>query len=1028
MGGWRQFATEHRTLGRAIPVAVTGGVLLLCMGACIGVPCFPTGIKYGLWLEDCPDTDLRLGARVSAQGLLRGEEGWVDLQPYVRFLEGEGPDAWPVEHGIKRGYDVELSLLDDTGEPVEGFEVVEWDRAGTTRRAKVSLPVVPDGDYTLRVHFSSMEEVEVDTNLPLYAPAVAHLATDRPLYKPGQTVLLRSVLLKRTDLTPLEGRPGRWRILAPDGTEMLVEKDRAGAFGVADSSFPLDVRAEVGTWTATWESGDTSDSVRFDVRPFRLPRLTVELEPSASWYGISDRLVVQGTATYTSGAPVSNAPVSATVARVDGRWPPPIAWEEPFETRTDAAGRFTVDLGPVPSDLMEKATLAMSASVTEEAGEVARGSTRLVLSKDDLAVEAVTELGNGLVEGFNNRAYLRVTTPDGRPLRGADIEVSNPWEVQGKPRQARTDEDGVAAIQLDPGAPVTVVIPAPPVRQRPVQVADPYVSSAMELTRSGGLDLAERRAVDTAVRAVARCGDLNVGDASVSVGLRVSAGGAVTRALSGDSPVEQCVSRAMRGVRFPMADERTFTLTWLVPDTKRPYFALSHQEAYGSKASSVIRSINHAALEARRCMEPGQGLGGSEALELHWSLTEGSTAIAVTGVDVRRTAGLSPTARACVGRSFAGLRLDEPARGDALGAAVATLQVPGNAGVMAPQDRTETGYELKVAAATDGAALGQTRIVLPVGYVPPLRMRATPSLASPGDQVVVEMFRGEDFYGEIPEELWLYEGTAKVDEADVDTEARKVTFQIPSDVDGFLHVEYAGARAVVYVKPDDPLEVALSTDRAVYKPGETAVLTVSTTAGGQPSPAGVGLMGVDSTLGQLAPLLGPDDFGRVTVRATADEPAFGAFDPRALVLGQVRGENAAKAAVLRITQLPMDPAGDQAAYGSGSSVHDDEEVLTTSFYRALEQVVVLVRAWETSAPEGETMSPKLMAQLYGQALDGLEAAGEPAVDAFGRELELQVLPHDLLVQLDPRQVVADGTRLPEDIVSWTRYVDEEVRR
>ena len=44
------------------------------------------------------------------------------------------------------------------------------------------------------------------------------------------------------------------------------------------------------------------------------------------------------------------------------------------------------------------------------------------------------------------------------------------------------------------------------------------------------------------------------------------------------------------------------------------------------------------------------------------------------------------------------------------------------------------------------------------------------------------------------------------------------------------------------------------------------------------------------------------------------------------------------------------------------------------------------------------------------------------------ELTLDILPEDLLAQVDPRQVVADATRLPEDVVSWERYVAEEVAR
>ena len=43
---------------------------------------------------------------------------------------------------------------------------------------------------------------------------------------------------------------------------------------------------------------------------------------------------------------------------------------------------------------------------------VATGAASVLLSEDPIAVQAVTELGDGLVQGFNNRVYLRATTAD----------------------------------------------------------------------------------------------------------------------------------------------------------------------------------------------------------------------------------------------------------------------------------------------------------------------------------------------------------------------------------------------------------------------------------------------------------------------------------------------------------------------------------------------------------------------------------------------------------------------------------------
>jgi hypothetical protein len=373
------------------------------------------------------------------------------------------------------------------------------------------------------------------------------------------------------------------------------------------------------------------------------------------------------------------------------------------------------------------------------------------------------------------------------------------------------------------------------------------------------------------------------------------------------------------------------------------------------------------------------------------------------------------------------VRLARPAARDDLGTATLTLSVPSAPSARTARATTTTGYELAVIAAQDGAEVGRTRLTLPVGAVPTLRLRATPTLARAGEAVQIEVLRGPDWSGTLPREVVLYEGSLEVDRAELDPDTRTATFQLPEGVDGFLHVDVGGARAVVFVAPAGPLEVALSTDAAAYRPGERATLTVRTTAGGVGQAAGVGLVGVDQSLSQLAPLLGPDELGRVTVRASSDRPAFDAFDARALALGQVRGEHAALAAVLRISSVPTDPAGDERLYASATSTDDAEAALLTGFYRTYEALVPLVRAWEAEAPAGEVMDPARMVALWDAALDVVEAAGTPPVDGYGRRLRLPVLPGDLLRQVDPRQVVADGTRLPEDVVDWERFVAREVR-
>jgi len=1009
-----------------LPVAGFGSIVILCWGLCFGFPCMGMAARYGLWIDRCPADDLRLGSEVQAYGLIREGKGTVNLRAYARYLEGDGGQAHPVEGNLRRGFSASFVLLDGEDKPVDGLIVESEGRSGSWHNYTVELPDVPDDDYIVRATVKApFETVSVDVPLALYAPALAHVATDRPLYKPGQDVKIRSVLLRRTDLSPIDGRPGRWRIRAPNGDEMMVEKDRAGGFGIADTEFPLDDRAVHGTWKAIWESGSARDEVNFDVRPFKLPRFTVELEPSLRWFGHGDDIVVDGTARYSSGAPVADASVQVRVGKTEGRWPPPLAWEETIEVQTDAHGRFEVDMGKVPSDLIELAKLSMSAKVTEAAGEVATGAVTLVLSEDDLMVDAVTELGDGLVGGFNNRAYLRVLTPDGKAVRNADVVIENPWDPTQKKREAKSDADGVLAIQLDPGEPVTVRIPGVPSRYRALVPDPPYISSAQQMGASRSLSMDERRAFDRAVPAVALCGDFAPGGRNVSLGLRVSAAGVVQSAISGDDQLSRCVVAATKAVRLPAGPVSTYTITWYVTDSQRPSVSASLTAAHGSAPSVVM---NDAALRARRCVKLERGSSGATLFKSHWRVNVGSTAIDWGLYQTPGRTGLNPTELGCIKSALQSAALVEPAKVPALGVGSFSLSVPRGQSLGGASASSRTGYELGVAATVDGQLIGKTRHILNVGAIPQLRMRATPSLAKPGDEIVVELLRGPGYRGEIPEELYFYEGTREVAEVEVDQKKRTATFTIPDDVEGFVRSEYNGARTIIFVEPTDRLSVGMSTDKPAYSPGETAKLTVTTKLGEAPTEAAVSLSGVDSTLGQLVTLLGPDDFGRVTVRAEADKPAFSSFDPRALALGQIRGENAAKAAVLRITNLPADYAGDAGVSGNAVTMDNDVEVLTMGFYRALEHLTKRVGKWEKEAPEGDTMSPELMVSLWNEALaDGMAGEHKP-VDAFGRELTVDLLPQDLLVQLNPRNVVRDGVRLSEDVVDWQRYVNEEVSR
>ena len=89
------FNAEVRSVRRKMLLGMGGGgvaSMLLCWGVCIGYPCFSTGLSYGMWMDQCPATDMRLSVTADAS-LIRGQKGSVNVLTTARFLRGKGAQA-----------------------------------------------------------------------------------------------------------------------------------------------------------------------------------------------------------------------------------------------------------------------------------------------------------------------------------------------------------------------------------------------------------------------------------------------------------------------------------------------------------------------------------------------------------------------------------------------------------------------------------------------------------------------------------------------------------------------------------------------------------------------------------------------------------------------------------------------------------------------------------------------------------------------------------------------------------------------
>ncbi len=1003
-----------------VAIAAGLGLAALLMGS---DTCEEAWLRYGIRIGTCPDGRIRQTAELGASSLRRGAKGWVSFRASAHYTTAAVDQVLtaPVEDVRS----IELTLLDAKNTATK--LPVTWNGTGADRSAELTLPEVPDGDYKLHAKFvTRIGPGELDVPLPLYTPARIHVLTDRPLYEPGNTVQFRAVVLKARDLSPIDGRPGTWILKDPTGEVLLEEKAPAGDWGVVAGSFPLDKGAATGRWTIAWQSAEATDEVGFTVEPFTLPRFRVEATASKPFYRAGDTPNIKGAVIYSSGAPVANAAIDITWT-IDGAWPPPREWTDkllPKKAVTGANGRFELALPKIPDDLQGQVTMAARLSAVDPAGDRVEGGAAVLLSKDGIQASAVTELGDGLVEGFNNRMYVRVTTPDGGVVRATKVTIKRAWQANDNGTTVETDDDGVAALQLDPGPAVNVVIPPMPWRPapKPQLVARGEVT---DLIGDEGASLADQVELDKWLAALAPCAKwFSAEDASARIGMRIDAGGGIVTVGGGSSPLDRCVIDVARTRRFPAGAERMYTVIFNFTDPELSTLTASVESAL-DEPEGLAAQMTTLARSTRDCLPQVDGAEGRLPMMLTWRTRAGSKDVELGAWIKDPAGGEAKAAMPCVtSRINPGKRIElaDKAAADSLGIVRFGVQIPASAAQERPQATTMLGYELLVTADTEGKP--STRLRVTPGTVPPLRLRVTPVIAKPGDTITAELIRGPDFHGTLPKKLYVTWLKGKPLEPALD-DNRKATFQIDAKAEGWVEVKGADVRALVYVKPQAELEVAVKPQQPQYAPGQMAQLDVSTKIGGRGGRAAVGLFGVDQSLSQLVPLPGPDDMARVRPKVETGTPAFGVLDGQALALGRIKGANAAAATVIRVTTIPTPPELDAQITSSATSRFDAVEELTDNFYTVLAELHVQTRTWEASAPPGVQMRPATMASLWNKALEACAKRGDKITDAYGRTLKLWRLPPDLLSLTDPRAVVVVGTRLPEDVENWAAWVAKE---
>lgn len=267
---------------------------------------------------------------------------------------------------------------------------------------------------------------------------LTHVSTDKPMYKIGETVFVRGVVLDAKTRVPAPNNQyAQITIKGPKGDTIT-----AGQAMVSDGAFGFSWVVPEGqaggefTVEAQGAYGHAPGARKFDVRVYRAPRLKNQITFARDGYGQGDTLTATLETTRAEGGVPKGAKITA-VARVDG------ADVARAPCSLDDKGVCTVSL-KLPAKIERgEGTLAF---IIEDGGVVETASKTIPLLVTSFDVALYPE-GGDLVAGLNNRVYLEARTLSQKPADIAGVIVDS----KGKEvAQFRTEHEGRGRFSFTP--------------------------------------------------------------------------------------------------------------------------------------------------------------------------------------------------------------------------------------------------------------------------------------------------------------------------------------------------------------------------------------------------------------------------------------------------------------------------------------------------------------------------------------------------------------------------------------------------
>ncbi|XP_076663404.1 CD109 antigen isoform X3 [Andrena cerasifolii] len=347
---------------------------------------------------------------------------------------------------------IELNgLLDDGG--IFNVSQVIGVQPYSTGILRLQIHDITPGKYQLisrglsGIEFSSSKPVEY-----IHKSYSVFVQTDRAIYKPGNKVMFRCVLLN-SRLRPTLARLAEIYITDGRGNRIKQWIRPSVTHGIFNGEMELSESPVLGTWKITANVGDQTFQKEFEVAEYVLPNFEVTIDAPKHFTFKDSKITATIYAKYTYGKPVKGeATVTAYPDIFSGVIQP--IYQQPIRKVIPIDGKVTIDFD-IHSELKltdEYKRLVMIDVAVEESltGRRQNTSMQITLHKHKYTMDLIKS-SEYYKPGLKYTAFIKLTYHDGTPVRDTKnpVTVMYGYTYQSANSNITRMLDGNGMVQLD---------------------------------------------------------------------------------------------------------------------------------------------------------------------------------------------------------------------------------------------------------------------------------------------------------------------------------------------------------------------------------------------------------------------------------------------------------------------------------------------------------------------------------------------------------------------------------------------------